>query len=488
MSPVQIARPRIRLLWLAVLLGTAIAESALAVDSDGDRIDDQADNCTLIANPTQCDTDRDGYGNHCDGDFDQNQRVNANDFEKFVPDFRTGTDSGRGTDIDCSGFVTSDDFTSFVPMFKSAQLGRSGLPCAGTVPCVDGDQDGVPNAQDKCTALMNPSQLDGDHDGYGNRCDFDFDNDGAVTLADVDVLACSNDPLALGGDVDENGVVNSWDLSLAGAYYIFEVGGHAPGPSGVATTPPTPSDDLGDDDGDGILNFKDTCRAIRSEDPQLAWNDDGDRFGRICDPDYDEDGDADQADSNAFMRVLRGTDPYNPEMDHNANGVVNSSDWSLIRPVYQTGVPGPSGTLCAAAIPLVASATATSTRHWVLRDAELAGDLPGWEGEYVELSSGPACGGVANCFTLDSASRSFRFVSDPNGSADSTVFTYRVRESGTGVVRSLGEATIEFFDAAESVHAADDLARGALVIYNTNAAGAQTIAERYRTARGLAGE
>jgi Thrombospondin type 3 repeat len=488
-NPVQIARPSIRLFWLAIILRSAIAGAALAVDTDGDRIDDYTDNCTLIANGSQCDTDRDGYGNRCDGDFDENQKVNAYDFEKYLlPDFRMSADSGTGTDMDCSGSVNSSDLANFFePQFKFAQLGPSGLPCAGTVPCVDGDQDGVPNDQDNCTALTNTSQLDGDRDGYGNRCDFDFDNDGAVTLADVDVFACSNDPLALGGDLDENGVLNSWDFTLAGVDSIFEVGGYAPGPSGVATATPTASDNLRDDDGDGILNFKDTCKAIRSEDPNRAWNDDGDRFGRICDPDYDEDGDADQADSDAFMRVLQGTDPYNPEMDHDGNGIVNSSDWGLIAPVFMTGEPGPSGTLCAAATPAVASATATSKRHWVLRDAELVGDLPDWDsGEYVEVSSGPACGRVANCLTLDLASRSFRFVSDPQGTADSTAFTYSIRESFTGVVTSIGDVTIEFFDSAESVHAANDLAPGALVVYNTNAAEAQTIAQHYRVARGLA--
>jgi hypothetical protein len=487
-DPLQIARSSLRLLWLAMILRLAVAGTALAVDSDGDRIVDGADNCALIANPSQCDTDRDGYGNRCDGDFDENRTVNAHDFEKLQSDFRTGVDSGWGTDLDCNGTVNSRDFSDFLELqWKSGRPGPSGLSCAGTVPCVDGDRDQVPDLQDNCTALINPGQLDGDRDGYGNRCDFDFDNDGAVTLADVDVFACSSDPLALGGDLDENGVFNSWDRTLAAADSIFELGGHAPGPSGIATAPPTASEHLRDDDGDGILNFKDTCKAIPSEDPKRAWNDDGDRFGRICDPDYDEDGDADQADSDAFMRVLQGTDPYNPEMDHDGNGVVNADDWSLILPVFLTGVPGPSGVLCAAAIPAAPPVAATSKRHWVLRAGELVGNLPDWDPwEYAEVTSGPACGPVANCLTLDLASQTFRFVSDPQGTADSTAFTYLIREPFTGVVTSIGDVTIEFFDSAESVHAANDLAPGALVVYNTNAADAQTIAEHYRAVRGLA--
>ena len=45
-------------------------------DGDGDSADD-ADNCTLVSNPTQCDSDGDGYGNRCDGDLNNNSFTNA---------------------------------------------------------------------------------------------------------------------------------------------------------------------------------------------------------------------------------------------------------------------------------------------------------------------------------------------------------------------------------------------------------------------------
>ena len=93
MNPIQIARSSIRLFWLAIILRSAIAGAALAVDTDGDGIGDPADNCTLIANASQCDTDRDGYGNHCDGDFNESQTVNASDFVMY---FRTRFSHGCG--------------------------------------------------------------------------------------------------------------------------------------------------------------------------------------------------------------------------------------------------------------------------------------------------------------------------------------------------------------------------------------------------------
>ena len=488
-NPIQVARRCIRLFWLAILLSSAIAAAALAVDTDGDGIADPADNCQQSVNSSQCDTDRDGYGNVCDADFDENLIVSVADFGLyFLPDYQTGQDSGTGTDMDCSGSITTLDFSRYFRLlYLSGQLGPSGLSCAGTVPCLDFDHDAVPDHQDNCSAAMNSSQVDGDGDGYGNRCDFDFDGDGAVTLVDADVFTCSDNLPALGGDVDENGIIDFADALLASPESILQSGGYWPGPSGVATVLPTTSagNPLGDDDGDGIRNFKDTCKSVRSELPARAWNDDGDPFGRICDPDYDDDGDVDAADSDAFMRVYQGIDPYNPEMDHDGNGTIAANDWALIAQIAGTGVPGPSGVLCAAATPPVASPV--SKRHWVLRDGEFVNGLPGWEsGEYAQVTASPACGAVANCLTLDTASQTFRFVSDPSGTADTTAFSYFVRHSQTGVVTAIGDATIEFFDPAESVHAAHDLAPGALVVYNANAAGAQGIAEHYRAARGLA--
>ena len=48
-------------------------------DTDNDTIFDHLDNCTLVGNTNQRDTDNDGYGNACDPDFDNNQIVNASD-------------------------------------------------------------------------------------------------------------------------------------------------------------------------------------------------------------------------------------------------------------------------------------------------------------------------------------------------------------------------------------------------------------------------
>ena len=44
--------------------------------------------------------------------------------------------------------------------------------------CVDVDEDGVCDDVDNCPTVSNPNQVDYDHDGMGNLCDMDRDNDG----------------------------------------------------------------------------------------------------------------------------------------------------------------------------------------------------------------------------------------------------------------------------------------------------------------------
>jgi len=128
----------------ATLIGYPVASFAgLAPDTDGDGIPDVLDKCTLDSRnvAASCDTDIDGYGNPCDGDFDQNGAINSTDFGTyFVPAFKGGS-SARGQDMDCNGSVISSDFGGFfVPKFKGALGGAvpgpSGLSCAGTAGCM----------------------------------------------------------------------------------------------------------------------------------------------------------------------------------------------------------------------------------------------------------------------------------------------------------------------------------------------------------------
>lgn len=93
----------------------------------------------------------------------------------------------------------------------------------------DGDGDGIPDAQDNCSALANPDQRDTNGDGFGNLCDTDIDNDGTIGFSDLAAIKAvflTNDADA---DFDGDGVVSFSDLARMKATFLGQ-----PGPSGVA--------------------------------------------------------------------------------------------------------------------------------------------------------------------------------------------------------------------------------------------------------------
>lgn len=95
------------------------------IDSDLDGIADDADNCTLVANPQQEDTNGDGYGNICDPDLDNNGVVNFLDLAVWVESFNTvcGT---VDEDFNGDGICNFSDFTQFT-LFILTPPGPSGI-------------------------------------------------------------------------------------------------------------------------------------------------------------------------------------------------------------------------------------------------------------------------------------------------------------------------------------------------------------------------
>ena len=119
-----------------------------ALDSDGDGVPNVVDNCSAVPNAgaAGCDDDIDGYGNFCDGDFNNDNVSDGLDFSPlFLTDFGSGTQtlnaSGnpQGTDMNCDGVVDGVDFAApfFLTQFAAGTPGASGLACAGTGgPCL----------------------------------------------------------------------------------------------------------------------------------------------------------------------------------------------------------------------------------------------------------------------------------------------------------------------------------------------------------------
>ena len=113
-------------------------------DSDADLIRDEVDNCQLLRNGPndpidQTDCDADGYGNRCDADYDQDLSTTPADFGFFLGQFGEGFPSGTcvEADHDGDGAVTPADFAVFLTFFGREAPGRSGLLCAGSVPCLN---------------------------------------------------------------------------------------------------------------------------------------------------------------------------------------------------------------------------------------------------------------------------------------------------------------------------------------------------------------
>lgn len=78
-----------------------------ARDTDLDSVYDWADNCTLVSNPSQCDSDNDGFGNRCDADLDNNGIVNTLDLAGLREVF--GSFGSSAADFDCNDVVNTLD-------------------------------------------------------------------------------------------------------------------------------------------------------------------------------------------------------------------------------------------------------------------------------------------------------------------------------------------------------------------------------------------
>jgi uncharacterized membrane protein YgcG len=131
----------------------------------------------------------------------------------------------------------------------------------------DIDGDGVRDEVDNCAQTRNADQLDTDHDGPGDRCDADADNDTVPNSLPYLDRGDDNCPT-----VPNPGQEPSSDPRFGAACYR-------------------------DSDGDGEPDPLDNCPAVANSG-QADY--DYDRTGDVCDPDDDDDGDFDAADNCQF--------------------------------------------------------------------------------------------------------------------------------------------------------------------------------------------
>ena len=212
------------------------------LDDDNDDVLDAADNCRLVKNPGQDDSDNDTSGDRCDPDDDNDGTADTADAFPLDACATTDTDGDDLPDTlvaDCTTSRTAD---------------------------ADDDDDTILDAADNCPLVKNTDQADNETDGRGDVCDPDDDNDGTADTADAFPLdACATT------DTDGDGLPDTL----------------------VADCTTSRTADADDDD-DTILDAADNCPLVKNTDQA---DNETDGRGDVCDPDDDNDGTADTADA-----------------------------------------------------------------------------------------------------------------------------------------------------------------------------------------------
>ncbi|XP_029450146.1 thrombospondin-2 [Rhinatrema bivittatum] len=216
-------------------------------DDDDDGVDDEKDNCPLLYNPRQFDYDKDEVGDRCDNcPYVHNPS-------------QTDTDNNGEGDA-CSVDIDGDDILNEL----------DNCPYVYNTDQLDTDKDGVGDQCDNCPLMHNPDQTDVDNDLVGDQCDNneDIDEDGHQNNLDN----CPYISNANQADHDDDGKGDACDS---------------------------------DDDNDGIHDDRDNCRLVHNPDQNDS---DGDGRGDACKDDFDNDSIPDIYDVCPENKAISETD------------------------------------------------------------------------------------------------------------------------------------------------------------------------------------
>ncbi len=141
-------------------------------------------------------------------------------------------DGGGGTGMSAN-YTVSDSIGQSAPLGTVSSTNY--VLTAGFFAAPDTDEDSIRDFMDNCSLDPNTSQLDTNGDGFGNLCDPDLDDSGAVNFADYALLTSAflSNPASPNwnpdADLTGDNLVNFADIAL---FQFFFLG--PPGPSGIA--------------------------------------------------------------------------------------------------------------------------------------------------------------------------------------------------------------------------------------------------------------
>jgi len=295
-------------------------------DCDDDGVGDFHDNCRLIANTDQLNTDGDMRGDVCDPDDDNDTILDDGDSSGEIGDNPCTGGNTVGCDDNCRLNVNPDQ--------------------------ADGDSDGKGNVCDNCPLTANASQADNDGDGIpgtqpgpgetfgGDACDADDDNDDVLDVDDncpltANASQADNDGDGIPGTQPGPGDTFGGDACDAdddndGMLDVDE----APG---CEFDPDCDDDSLGLQDGQGRFFFRDGVELFMGTDPLDNCSDNPSHDA--WPPDFNNDTRVNLADIAPLRDAFNsqeGEPSYNRRVDLTANGRINLEDIVPFRAYFNT--------------------------------------------------------------------------------------------------------------------------------------------------------